>query len=321
MALHVDGNKLDELGRYLTLAEDRSAGWLLAVPGLRALNMARNDLLLGFMGNRIAESYTYKHALADARMAKWSTYENALRGAFPDDALMAYNAIGVFPYFVSDLKIIGVHGLADKTIARNPVTRPNSARVMAHDRFPPPGYLDARGVNFDFRRLPAASADAALRLGFYAVPIGSGLWMPFNSPYHQWVTARFGDRGLRSNYDKIAQAVRAGTLVGSADWDVYRYENALVYRKESCAIGNIYGIPRFFVHLVPVDKSDLPKQRQPHGYNNRDFKFWSHGAVVGKGCAAIRFLPDYEIAEIRTGQFTADGEIWRVSFTVSPERR
>ena len=320
VALHIEADKLYEanLATQIILLDDQSAGWLWAAPGLRALYTARSDLLLGFRHTHIAESYTHHRAGADWRMAPWQPHEHALRGAIPDDALMAYKAIGILPYFVPDLKFIDTHGLADKVVARNPVTRPNNARQMAHDRFPPPGYLEKRGVNFEILR-PAASADAALAQALYAVPIASGLWMPFNSPYHQWVTARFGDRGLRSNYDQIAQAVRAGTLVASSDWDVYLYENTLVYRKESCAVADIYGIPRFFVHLVPVDETALPPGRRPHGFDNRNFHFRSNGSVIGPGCAAIRFLPDYDIAEVRTGQFTADGKIWSVSFTVGPE--
>ena len=321
VALHIEGNKPGGASHYITLPEERSAGWLWDAPGMRALNAARRDLLLGFRSARIARSYVHYRARADDRMARWQPYESALRGAIPEDALMVTGSIGILPYYVPDLKIIDAYGLADKTVARNPVTKPNSARSMAHDRFPPPGYLEGRGVNF---RLipPATSVDAALRGGgTYAVPIDSGVWMPFNSPYHQWVTARFRDRGLRSNYDRIAQVVRAGTRVGSADWDVYMYGNTLVYHKESCAADNIYGIPRFFLHLVPVDETDLPPQRREHGFDNRGFSFVDKGKVIGKGCATIRLLPDYDIAEIRTGQFTADGEIWSVGFTVGPELR
>ena len=321
VALHIEGNKPGGASRYIILPDDRSAGWLWDASGMRALNAARRDLLLGFGGTKIAQSYARERAQARALMGQWQPYEHALRGVIPDDALMATGGIGILPYLVPDLKIIDTHGLADKTVARNPVTRPNSARSMAHDRFPPPGYLEERGVNF---RLipPATSADAALRGGgTYAVPIGSGLWMPFNSPYHQWVTARFRDLGLRSNYGRIAQVVRAGTRVGSADWDVYMYGNALVYHKESCAADNIYGMPRFFVHLIPVDESDLPPQRLQYGFDNKDFNFRSNGSVIGRGCAAIRFLPDYDIAEIRTGQYTTEGRIWSVGFTVGPEGR
>ena len=38
--------------------------------------------------------------------------------------------------------ILDTAGLNDWVIARNPVTRPKEERLMAHDRQPPPGYLD-----------------------------------------------------------------------------------------------------------------------------------------------------------------------------------
>ncbi len=118
------------------------------------------------------------------------------RGAIPDDAVTARRVIGISSFFLPDLKVIDTCGLTDKTIARHPVSRPNSQRSMAHDRSVPPGYLDERGVRL-YEVFPAAPGEAeALGVAPYAVRVGSGLWMPFDAD-RRWVRenfAAFSDR-------------------------------------------------------------------------------------------------------------------------------
>ena len=99
-----------------------------------------------------------------------------------------------------------------------------------------------------------------------------------------------------------------------SDWDVYLVENKLIYKKEQCIPEDVG--PMFFLHLVPVDVNDLPSQRKQHGFDNLDFTFGNHRILAtGAVCAAVRELPDYAIAAIRTGQFTERGQIWKGGFT------
>ena len=99
-----------------------------------------------------------------------------------------------------------------------------------------------------------------------------------------------------------------------SDWDVYLVENKLIYKKEQCIPEDVG--PMFFLHLVPVDVNDLPSQRKQHGFDNLDFTFGNHRILAtGAVCAAVRELPDYTIAAIRTGQFTERGQIWNGGFT------
>ena len=121
----------------------------------------------------------------------------------PDDATAALAFLGVTSYYLSDLKIIDIHGLTDTTVARNPVRRPNHERIMAHDRRPPPGYLQQRGVNF----LPYSSASSvaeALTRANYALQIGPEFWMPFDVGDHQWANQRFANRDLQAR-NRFAQ--------------------------------------------------------------------------------------------------------------------
>ena len=113
----------------------------------------------------------------------------------------------------------------------------------------------------------------------------------------------------RAVYQPIA-AGQAGPPAARADFDLYRYNNALYYFRESCAPADTAA--RFFLHLIPEAPADLPAERQPHGFSNHDFDFNRRGHGFDGKCLAVVELPDYPLAEIRTGQFTAAGTVWEV---------
>ena len=122
------------------------------------------------------------------------------REVIPDDAVMAMEAIGIPPYYVPALTIVDTYGLTDAAVARHPVETKNRYRVMAHDRRPPPGYLEERRVNFIIHP-PAESALWALARANYAIRVGPELWMPFDTPDHRWAVERFSARELRMASD------------------------------------------------------------------------------------------------------------------------
>ena len=107
----------------------------------------------------------------------------------------------------------------------------------------------------------------------------------------------------------------AGDPVMRAKFDVYLWENLLVYSREPCAPADISDT--FFLHLIPADRDDLPKNRQKYGFDNLDFNFAQVGGMsVGK-CIARVFLPDYPITRIRTGQYIPDsGPVWEEETSV-----
>ena len=98
-----------------------------------------------------------------------------------------------------------------------------------------------------------------------------------------------------------------------ARFNIYQQDNALTYYKAPC---NAYDTREpFFLHLIPARAADLPADRQPLGFANRDFRFNEYGALYGPNCWAVIPLPDYPIAAIKTGQFIAGkGELWRAEF-------
>ena len=98
-------------------------------------------------------------------------------------------------------------------------------------------------------------------------------------------------------------------ILQSPDYDVHfvrneRGGNALLYLRHECpAAMSLRRQPRFFLHVRPVDVNDLPAAWRQHGFENRDFGHVQFRRRDGE-CYAVRFLPDYGIASIRTGQFT-----------------
>ena len=183
---------IDRRDQLIVLDED-NAGWMLTAPGMSVLNalstLLRRSLRPHFVGARFVAC----RELANWDIRGWQPYEAMEREVIPRDAVMAVTTAGIRPYYVPDLTVIDTYGLTDATVARNPVTPPNSQRRMAHDRHPPPGYLEERGFNFAMYP-PAFSEAEALREASYAVQVGPNLWMPFSAADHQWAAARFAGR-------------------------------------------------------------------------------------------------------------------------------
>ncbi len=96
-----------------------------------------------------------------------------------------------------------------------------------------------------------------------------------------------------------------------SEFDVYMDESGgmLIYSRDDCADGA--ADPIFFLHVVPLNASDLPQHRRQYGFDNLDFGFEEYGVIHGEGCFAIRNLPHYNFTAIRTGQYAPEeGRIW-----------
>ncbi len=101
--------------------------------------------------------------------------------------------------------------------------------------------------------------------------------------------------------DDLFASVEDARPVISSGFDAYLDGNRLVYVKEDCGDEDVAAW--FFLHLYPVDEADLPDSRKPHGFDNLDFAFERYGFRAGGRCAAVRVLPEYEVASVHTGQF------------------
>lgn len=189
------------------------------------------------------------------------------RGEIPPDALAAVSSAGIGPYFLPDLRFIDTFGLRDATIARNPVSGPNSQRSLAHDRRPPLGYLAEREVNFRIR--PAAtSKEETLLHALYAVQVGPGLWLPFNAPNLDWVAARFEQFIYNTEAIlRFEEGLKTARLLVRGPFDVSLKGRQLLYVKDRCVALK----PPIFLHILQRDLTDLPLKRRQYGYENGDF--------------------------------------------------
>ena len=116
----------------------------------------------------------------------------------------------------------------------------------------------------------------------------------------------------RARYDAIA----TGDPIAHSVFEVYLGEGELTYFKASCSEADTQ--PRFFLHVVPLDQNDLPRDRRQHGFDNLDFAFDHRGLIFDGKCLATVPLPDYPIDKISTGQFADDARIWSLEFPVRP---
>ena len=117
---------------------------------------------------------------------------------------------------------------------------------------------------------------------------------------------------------KILKTIRKDArLIARSDFNAYqdKNENRLIYVREQCA--NVDTDPRFFLHVFPTDRADLPAHRQRFTFDNLDFCFNYYGFRDGARCVAVRHLPDYPIARIRTGQHVhSQGRLWESEFSL-----
>ena len=108
-------------------------------------------------------------------------------------------------------------------------------------------------------------------------------------------------------YDRQYEAAALGSPIIASDWNVYlKYGRRLIYTSAECANTDAW----IFLHIDPRDAADLPEQRKQYGFDHLDFRFDNFAVHSDDRCVATRELPEYDIAAIRTGQYTEDGRLW-----------
>lgn len=103
-----------------------------------------------------------------------------------------------------------------------------------------------------------------------------------------------------------------GNLIVASDFEVYLSNRRLVYIRTPCKPEDLGH--RFILHIFPVDGSLIGNRE----HDTFDFYFGWKGAWISGTCMIARDLPEYEIASIKTGQFTGGasptGHEWLVRF-------
>ena len=119
---------------------------------------------------------------------------------------------------------------------------------------------------------------------------------------------------LRVDYAALAAAEPAARNY----FDLYWRDSRLFYLRETCAADTAAD---FFLHIVPVDVTDLPADRRDAGFAHAGFAFARQGGHFDGKCLAAVTLPDYPggIKEMRTGQFVpGQGDLWSVELRAAP---
>jgi hypothetical protein len=138
--------------------------------------------------------------LADEWLRKWQGFDGLVRaGRLPADCVTSMGSVGISGYML-DVTLVDAMGLTDAVVARHPpdwALPDNLERVMAHDRYPPPGYLEQRGVNIWFHsigpeRPPLEGPDQ------YRYQLADGRWILFTSDRPEWVYRAFDPERLQS---------------------------------------------------------------------------------------------------------------------------
>ena len=146
---------------------------------------------------------------------------------------------------------------------------------------------------------------AVLELPSYRIAgIRTGQYMPGKEPI--WDGAFFLD---------VAAMFEKAELIIRSDFDVYLYGNRLIYStRGQCGDADVSS--KFFLHVLPVDKDELSTSRARQlGYANLNFFFKNIQWRSRDRCIAVRELPNYRIAGIRTGQhIPGKGPIWGGEF-------
>ena len=121
--------------------------------------------------------------------------------------------------------------------------------------------------------------------------------------------------GMTSGELKLAVPSAFDQLLIRSEYEVWvnRKTNRLLYLKTPCREEDTRA--RFFLHVWPVDAGDMLPPRTRAGHENADFFFNEYGMRYEGTCTAVRELPDWDIAYVRTGQFTDDGRIWNAEFS------
>ena len=111
-------------------------------------------------------------------------------------------------------------------------------------------------------------------------------------------------------FGELRRRALATDPVERSHFDTHRVDDMLVYLRDGCTPDDTHAY--VFLHVFPADPADLPPPLSEafgylgYAFERLDFSFLEPGVRIDGNCVAVAPLPDYPIARIRTGQYTAE---------------
>ena len=146
-------------------------------------------------------------------------------------------------------------------------------------------------------------------------------WYPPDHPGLQYLDLAPGEylEDTPDLFDWALDAILAGDFgerLADAHFDIYIYENILIYLKRHCAEEDTQA--PFFLNSFPADARHLPARWRERGFEGRSFNFGGNNVhSVGDWCIAITSLPSYPIERVSAGQYTDEGRVWQAEITLN----
>jgi arabinofuranosyltransferase len=173
------------------------AGPLGRLPGMPAFVRLWNGLTERTIAHGVGVRHFEHRINTEFLLAHYVPFKGLREaGLIPADAVAKAGAVGIIAFY-TDIPIVDLFGLTDRTIARAR-QRQTAFRIMAHEREPPPGYIESRGVNFEsfFLSSVLAERDGDLADRF-VVAMRDDLFLYFKTAQPQWARKAFAGRIVR----------------------------------------------------------------------------------------------------------------------------
>jgi arabinofuranosyltransferase len=155
--------------------QDRASTFKMTVPvashfplPFRPVASAWDELQAWLIPHFVCVRHQEHKVFWQMRTAQALPREEGARISWTDRPVMAAQSVGIFAWSLPHVAILDLFGLSDRVIAHSPPLA-GKERLMAHDRQPPPGYLECfrpnvwfvpgRGIRFVNRETALTDAD------------------------------------------------------------------------------------------------------------------------------------------------------------------
>jgi len=172
----------------------KNGGLPARLPAMQMLMHAWNRLTKETIAHGVGVRYFEHRINAEFLLAHYVPFKGLRRqGLVPADATAKAGAVGIMAFY-TDIPIVDLYGLTDRTIARTP--RPTgSPRIMAHEREPPAGYIEKRGVNFEgFFLSSVLPGENEFLPGYFIIELRSNLFLFFTTRDPEWARRAFAGK-------------------------------------------------------------------------------------------------------------------------------